>query len=1180
MTASHFSAFLLANRLRLLTVLGFFFSSGLCAQILLYPVRQDHRWGFITSRGRVMIEPLYEAFGETNLPWNLHPEMPKTPPSEYRLAEWQGAVGLLNSSLREVLPCRYRRIRPLSHHYFAVERDSGFQIADRQGQIVLPDRFDDVCAVDTFFSQPNTWLLVKKNGQWGVWQRSQGILIQPQYDDIAWAGKAGYFRVKPKNAVYWALINEQNRLLLQPKYQDIVAAHANCILVRDPVSDMWGAVDANGNPLFNFDYRSARPINRHFVWLIGSDQKPALWNIARREWVDLANGAGKFGPLDENYMVCSRYFRRGVMDSTGTIVVAAKYDSVALSGLPQCYRVLESERYWGLMRPGQREPVLSTRFSSIEVFSKGISIVCAGTGCGVVNESMEEVVAFTFKEIERQGDTLLAFDRSDQMFRFRNMGGGRVQLLDNFEEVLSIKVGGNLQFVEAKPFRKTRRTLLPLPLFDNPLSRPDSSLYWQKEAATGQWELIQRSASGHKKMYADQRFQEVKSLLPASLTGVYYTDKVVFNRFSRLMARNTDRLCKMKIFDLRTGKMAAPSEWTGVRRSDFDQNLPTVVVIDTAGYMGLVRRTGEEVLHTDGRPLRYTYIGEFINGRARVCAGGVLRLPEPDEEYPQVEAFAPFARRYELIEPCDEQSGIYGADMPLIVAATGKSQPRWGYIDSLGNVLQPPQFDFAEDFTASKMAMVRQGNGWGLLDTTFHLVIPCAYKDILPLGDTLFKVSTRNPYIFYFNQRGHQLCAPQYERYGGFAGGRCAVRRDSLWGFLDEKGREVIACRYESVRPFSDGMAAVLDSAGWVFIDTAGVVQFRTQLPRAGGRTFGAFHDGRCPVLRERKWGYWDKTGQLRIPNLFAAAGSFRFLVAPVKTGQFYGLADTAGQWVVKPEKYALIEEVNTVGLARFQEKAQGAWGFMDRTGKVVAEAKYMETDSFQNGYARVRSAKGWGLMNAAGREVIPCGHYAAIGAVSEGIVAVLPHLGRGQWVYADTLNRCISRNTFRQPGTFQQGYALVEGGRVIDRWGEPLPVRQGKVLFLTEGIFGRVLAGKSYFFTDVNGNNLFGRYYDDIQAFQQGIAKIKKGNKWGAINVRGVPLVQAKFNFVHLQKDGNFIVRPPVLYGVISRTGRTVVPPEYDYAEWMQGGLIKLELGEKTGYVRPDGSWIWKMSN
>jgi len=1166
------------NRICLMLVLNALMGT-LSAQILLYPVRQDHRWGFMTARGRLMIEPRYQAFSETNLPWNLHPEQLKISPSDYRLVEFDGSVGLLDRNLRETLPCRFKRIRPLSRHYFAVETDSLFKVTDRKGSEVLSGAYDDICAADTSFSQPNEWLLLKKRGRWGLWQRGKGVVIEPQYDDIAWAGKPDYFRVKPNNKIHWGLINAQNRVILPAEYADLVVAHPNCILTRDPVSNLWGAVDGAGNPLFDFVYRSARPINRFFIWLIDTEQKPALWNINRREWADLTSGAGKFGPLDENYLVCSRFRKRGIMDSTGTIVLRTLYDSIIPSGLPNCYRVLEYERYWGLIRLGEEKPLMSFRFSSFESFSEGIAIVCTTTGCGAVNERFEEVIPYTFERVEREGDTLQAFDKEDKMFRFRLLPGGKVMLLDNFDEVLSIKVGGDLTFIEAKPIRKVRRSVLNLPDTNAPLSRADSTLFWQKDPLAGHWQLIRRNAEGKRRLYADQLFQEIKPLTPGDMTAVYHQDRPVNSRFSKLFGRKIGRLCRMSLFSLQAAKMPARPEWIGIRRTDFEQNLPCAVVIDTLGRMGLVTQRGETVRRPDGLPLKFTYIGEFSNGKARVCAGGILRLPEPEETFPAVEPFSPFPRRYELIEPVEEQLSGYDDRTYLIIAPTEKSKPLWGYIDTLGNVLMAPTFDFADDFSANQVAIVRQGAGYGLINSTFMTLVACNYRDIVPISDSLYKVSVKNPYIFYFSNRGRQYCLPQYNRYMGFSGGRCAVRRDSLWGFLDDQGKESIPCRFEAVRPFSDGLAAVLDTTGWVFVGTTGRKVFGTGLPRAGGRSFGAFSEGRCAVQQNRKWGYWDKAGQLKIEATFAAAGPFHRGAAVVKSGNFYGLIDTAGQYILKPERFAVIEEFNAEGVAKVKEKKEGFWGLLDTKGNLLTALKYIEIDTFRERHAKVRATTGHGLVNTLGREVIPCGQYAGVGRVSGGVAAVLPPLAKA-WSYVDTTNRRISERTFMHPGPFQGGYALVEQNQVIDRSGQSVELPEVRVEFLSEGIFGMRKSSRGAFFANAAGDNLFGRYYDDMKPFQQGIAKIKKGTKWGAINERGVPLVQTKFNFVHLQKDGNLIVRPPVLFGVVSKSGRVVAAPEYDLTEWMQGGILKMELGEKVGYMKPDGVWVREVGN
>mgnify|MGYP001573663780 FL=1 len=54
--------------------------------------------------------------------------------------------------------------------------------------------------------------------------------------------------------------------------------------------------------------------------------------------------------------------------------------------------------------------------------------------------------------------------------------------------------------------------------------------------------------------------------------------------------------------------------------------------------------------------------------------------------------------------------------------------------------------------------------------------------------------------------------------------------------------------------------------------------------------------------------------------------------------------------------------------------------------------------------------------------------------------------------------------------------------------------------------------------------------------------------------------------------------VRLPVVFGVVDKKGKPIIQPGYDRIEWMDGNIFRLELGEKIGYARADGSWIWEL--
>lgn len=57
------------------------------------------------------------------------------------------------------------------------------------------------------------------------------------------------------------------------------------------------------------------------------------------------------------------------------------------------------------------------------------------------------------------------------------------------------------------------------------------------------------------------------------------------------------------------------------------------------------------------------------------------------------------------------------------VAKNGK----YGCLDSLGQLVIPYQYDYAENFS-NGIAMVYKGEAWGVISKTGHLIVPCKYS--------------------------------------------------------------------------------------------------------------------------------------------------------------------------------------------------------------------------------------------------------------------------------------------------------------------------------------------------------------------------------------------------------------------------------------------------------------------
>jgi len=1151
------------------------------SQTLVYPVRSGHQWGYVSARGRVVIPPQYEAFSETNLPWNIHPEPSAAGLSPFRLVERNSRVGLIDRTLHEVLPCSYKRIRPISQHFFAVETDSQFVVVNRRAEVVMAEPFDDICATDTFSTRHSEWFFVKKNGLWGVYHLKKGLVIAAQYDDIASAYSTQFFRVRPAGYRLWGLINDQNQVILPPEFSDIRAVSKDFIAVLQE-GQRWRAMDARGNALFDPKWVRLDILNRHFAWMQDEDKRSALWNISKREWVPTEGLASAFFPMDEDFIIPYLFGLRGLMDSTGNMLIPPKsYDSITVCGLPGYYRVRTTARYWGILKPGNPPvTILPCRFTSLTPFSDSLAIVCGDLGCGVVNGRMQEVLAPLFSRIEREGDTLSVYDKKDGLSRYKVQRGGQLELLESYDDVLQIRIGTDQNYVEARPVQSRGGNRSGsfdgfTPGFYSLTSR-DTVLRWESDFT--EWKLLRRRpGQPAERLYPTLRFAKAEPVTARDLTAVYRADLVSRGRLARLFGRETGVLSRIALFRLATGKFVTQPDFLGIRTNDFRYNCPYAVFIDTLGRMGLLDRDGVVRTRPDGSPLRFTYIGDFSQGKARVCVGGVLRPLERDEDWPLVETMQQLAARYQLLEPDVAPYEQPGAKW-LVVAATEKSRPSWGYIDTTGALVMEPQYDFAQTFDADTMAIVQKNGLSGLINRTCELAVPCRYLRILPEGRGVYKVSVKNPYLFYYNQQGHQYCPPRYDRYAGFSGGLCPVRRDSLWGFLDSTGRERIACRYEQVRAFSGGLAAVLSGGAWAFVDTSGTEIFSTSVSKSNTGDLGNFVEGLCRFRRDKKWGYLDPKGKEKIAPTYYYAGDFCQGVAPVRLSSKFGLIDTAGNYIEKPVRFAWISAFDANGLAQVRETAEGLVGLLNTRGQLIAPLKYISIDTFFGGCARARDAAGWGLLNVQGKELIPCGLYAGLGRVSEGILTAMPRSG-SQWTYMDTLNRRIIHALFTTAAPFQGGYALVDEHKIVGRTGfQKLPMGV-EPKFLAEGIFG-MESGRGAFFANARGENLFGRYFEEVRAFQNGIGKVKKGNKWGAVNRRGIALVRPKFNFVHPQRDGNLIVRPPNLFGLVDKTGKVLVAAEYDSIEWMEGNVFKLELGEQVGYLRRSGKWMWEMKN
>ena len=283
-------------------------------------------------------------------------------------------------------------------------------------------------------------------------------------------------------------------------------------------------------------------------------------------------------------------------------------------------------------------------------------------------------------------------------------------------------------------------------------------------------------------------------------------------------------------------------------------------------------------------------------------------------------------------------------------------------------------------------------------------------------------------------------------------------------------------------------------------------------------------------------------------------------------------------------------------GVAFFKDKNKK--GLINSSGQIIIPAVYKELVPFTKGLVKAQKQNGkWGVLNFENQTILPF-NYLGIGPFSEGLVALKKEHKDGiGWVYGDLNGDIVIPGYFTEASVFHGDHALVkpatsqeaketDASFIINRQGKKVDFNGGEAKRFSEGLFCVTQAATEHqYYANAAGLNVFGRYFQEIEPFQLGIAKVRrlpmegaKKELLGAINKRGVMVVPPKFRYLHIQPTGNITINPQRYFGLLDKQGKVLLEPVYDKIERFENfQIFRVERGESIGYVRlVDGKCIW----
>ncbi|OPZ92388.1 MAG: KWG Leptospira [Firmicutes bacterium ADurb.Bin419] len=347
------------------------------------------------------------------------------------------------------------------------------------------------------------------------------------------------------------------------------------------------------------------------------------------------------------------------------------------------------------------------------------------------------------------------------------------------------------------------------------------------------------------------------------------------------------------------------------------------------------------------------------------------------------------------------------------------SETKYGYMNSLGEIIISPYFKYAEDFSDG-FARVQTGEGYGIIDKSGKYVLMPHYSNCNYLGNGLIAYKTDKWGIKDYS--GKDLIKPEYDEIYSFSEELAAVKLGDKWGFIGTDGTLKIKPEFDLVNSFCNGLSNIKVNSKWGLIDTSGKVIVEPK------------YDNKLQVSDDLillqgdnyKWGYLDKLGNKVIDYIYEKADYFGEGFAAVYVSGKWGYINKQGNFEIEP----CFEEAKRFrqGLARV--KKDNKYFYINKKGEMIKETgmDYTGMFEFNEGMAAIINNHKYGFINEK-METIVEPKYDEYKDFSEGFAVVGEKISGSYdsvYGYIDKEGKWLVEPSFTEAESFKEGLAKV----------------------------------------------------------------------------------------------------------------------------------------------------------
>lgn len=348
------------------------------------------------------------------------------------------------------------------------------------------------------------------------------------------------------------------------------------------------------------------------------------------------------------------------------------------------------------------------------------------------------------------------------------------------------------------------------------------------------------------------------------------------------------------------------------------------------------------------------------------------------------------------------------------------------------------------------------------------------------------------------------------------------------------------------------------------------------------------------------RYGLMDTAGNVICRPSFSQIGVPYFDLksepVPATKGRKWGFINTKGEWVVRPQfEYAGYFQH---GLAKVVIK--GKTGYIQQDGTMAIEPRFEGGDYFFDTITLVFENNQSQYINTRGEILFGekfCYAWPFQDGVAEGSTCEFNEGEEELWGAIDANGEYIFTPQFEEPPRFLNkttalamkdrlwGVISVDGHWIVSpKYDYACRAWAGDLAWV------RTESDEKWSLIGSNGKVITEQKFDEMDAFSEGLAAVKMGDRYGFIDTTGTVVftLEPEYYPMHFS-DGLALVVQTIdstdRWGYINKKGEWVIPPQFSDAGHFYGGLAYVILSNnpkdrRSGYINHRGQVVWQFKD